>query len=114
MSNPVVWLEVMGQDTDKLRQFYGRLLSSKFKQDNSTAGRKSKVGRWRSRGKSAPGEDGVAFYTKVHDLEAAVTLAQRLGCRVRIVKLDRLDTQRAVVTDPQGNTVGLCADISAD
>ena len=27
MSNPVVWFEVMGQDTDKLRRFYSELLA---------------------------------------------------------------------------------------
>ena len=30
MSNPVVWFEVMGQNADKLRSFYGNLLGWKF------------------------------------------------------------------------------------
>ena len=34
MSNPVVWFEVMGQDTAKLRSFYSQLLSWKFNSDN--------------------------------------------------------------------------------
>ena len=34
MSNPVVWFEVMGQNADKLRSFYGNLLGWKFNTDN--------------------------------------------------------------------------------
>ena len=113
MSNPVVWFEVMGQNADKLRSFYGNLLGWKFNTDNPM-----------NYGFVAAGEGGIeggigqieeesgwsTFYTKVADLEAAVALAESLGGTVRLPITDLPDTRIAVVSDPDGNAVGLCAD----
>jgi hypothetical protein len=52
------------------------------------------------------------FYTKVSDLEAAVALAESLGSTIRLPITDLPDTRIAVVSDPDGNAVGLCADHS--
>ena len=80
MTNPVVWFEVMGQDADKLRSFYGKLLGWKFKVDHEimnygvaeTADGPVDGGI----GQTPPGVQGwTTFYTKVNDLGAAVALA---------------------------------------
>ncbi len=114
MSNPVVWFEVMGQDADKLRRFYGELLGWKIDADNPM-----------NYGMVAPGEGGIAggigqapegsrgwttFYTKVPDLEEAMAQATALGSSVLLEIQELPDTRIAVVTDPEGHPVGLCAD----
>ena len=114
MSNPVVWFEVMGQDTDKLRRFYSKLLGWKIDADNPM-----------NYGMVAPGEGGIpggigqapegsrgwtTFYTKVPDLEAAMARATALGSSVLLEIQELPDTRIAVVTDPEGHPVGLCAD----
>ena len=113
MSNPVVWFEVMGHNADKLRSFYGSLLGWKFNTDNPM-----------NYGFVGAGEEGIeggigqieedsgwsTFYTKVSDLEAAVALAESLGSTIRLPITDLPDTRIAVVSDPDGNAVELCAD----
>jgi predicted enzyme related to lactoylglutathione lyase len=117
MSNPVVWFEVMGQDADKLRNFYGQLLGWKFRTENP-------LNDPTNYGFVEAGEGGIeggigqiaddpgwsTFYTKVSDLEGAVDLAMSLGSRVRLPITVLPETRIAVVSDPNGNAVGLCAD----
>ena len=112
MSNPVVWFEVMGQDADRLRSFYGELVSWKFKSDNPLIYGFVETGGTDEGGVGEATEGLVCAtsYTKVQDLEAAVTLAQRLGSRVKVPITELNDTWIAVLTDPEGNAVGLCAD----
>lgn len=113
MANPVVWFEVMGQDADKLRDFYGGLLGWRFDTDNPMnygmveAGEGGIPG---GIGQVAEGHGWATFYTKVADLEATVAQAKRLGSIVRVPITELPDTFIAVVTDPEGNAVGLCAD----
>jgi len=114
MENPVVWFEVMGQDADKLRSFYGELLGWSFQTDNPMnygmveAGEGGIAG---GIGQAPPDGPGWAtFYTKVEDLEESVARAEALGSRVLIPPTDLPDTRIAVVTDPEGNAVGICAD----
>lgn len=114
MSNPVVWFEVLGQDADNLRAFYGELLGWKFETDDPMG-----------YGIVAPGEGGIpggigqapegssgwsTFYTKVPDLEATMARATALGSRVLMEIQELPDTRIAVVTDPEGRPLGLCAD----
>lgn len=113
MDNPVVWFEVTGQDPDKLRQFYGELLGFRFEVlqpanygtvDAAEGGIAGGVG-------PALGDRGWStFYTKVPDLEGAVAKAQSLGSSVLLPVQELPETRIAVVTDPEGNPVGLCAD----
>jgi predicted enzyme related to lactoylglutathione lyase len=113
MSNPVVWFEVMGQDAAKLRNFYGKLLSWKFQTDNPMDYGFVEAGEGGIEGGigHAPDTAGwTTFYTKVQDLEAAVALAEPLGSEVRLPITELPETRIAVVTDPEGNSVGLCAD----
>lgn len=113
MTNPVVWFEVLGQDADKLRSFYGELLGWKFDTDNPMnygmveAGKGGIAG---GVGAAANGKGWATFYTKVPDLEAAVRQAEKLGSSVLLPVTELPDTRIAVVSDPEGNAVGICAD----
>ncbi len=113
MSNPVVWFEVMGQDADKLRNFYADLLGWKFKLDNPTNygvvdTQEEQIGG--GVGQVADGRGWSTFYTKVGDLDAAVSLAENLGSKIRVPITELPDVRIAVVTDPEGHAVGLCSD----
>ena len=113
MENPVVWFEVMGQDADKLRRFYGELLGWRFQLDNPMNYGMVEAGEGGIQGgigSVAEGPGWATFYTKVPDLEAAVRRAEKLGSSVRLPITELPDTRIAVVTDPEGNAVGLCAD----
>ncbi len=113
MTNPVVWFEVMGQDADKLRSFYGDLLGWRFDTNNDMnygmveAGEAGIAG---GIGQIPQGRGWVTFYTKVPNLEGTVALAKKLGSVVRLPITELPDTRIAVVTDPEGNAVGICAD----
>lgn len=113
MSNPVVWFEVMGQDADKIRQFYGDLLGWQFDTNNPmkygmvAAGEGGIAG---GIGQAPNGRGWATFYTKVADLEAALARAEALGSSILLPIQELPDTRVAVVTDPEGNAVGLCAD----
>ena len=113
MENPVVWFEVMGQDADKLRRFYGDLLGWQFKVEKPMDYGTVEAGEGGIQGGIGEVPEGAGwatFYTKVPDLEAAVARAEALGSSVRVPITNLPDTRIAVVTDPEGNAVGLCAD----
>ena len=113
MSNPVVWSEVMGQDADRLRSFYRRLLSRKFRLENPARFEAVDAAQARIQAGVAQIQadgDWAKFYTKVNDIEAAVELAHSLGSTIRVPVTELPDSRIAVVTDPEGNAVGLCAD----
>ena len=113
MTNPVVWFEVMGQDADKLREFYADLLGWRFEMIqpmNYGTVEAGEGGIQGGIGQSPEAGGWATFYTKVPDLEASLAQAQKLGSRVRVPITELPDTRIAVVTDPEGNAVGLCAD----
>jgi predicted enzyme related to lactoylglutathione lyase len=113
MANPVVWFEVMGQDADKLRNFYNQLLGWKFNLDNPMNYGVVETDEEQLGGGIGQVQDGPGwstFYTRVGDLEAAVSLAEKLGSTIRIPITDLPDMRIAVVTDPEGHAVGLCDD----
>lgn len=115
MECPVVRFEVMGQDADTLRRFYGDLLGWQFEQ--GPAMRYSSI----RRDAGAPGIPGVigqtgpghpnwmVFYTEVPDLDAALERARSLGSRVLLPPVRTREATVAVVSDPEGHPVGLCA-----
>ena len=111
---PVVRFEVMGQDADSLRRFYGDLLGWQFEQgpamrhgairrDDDTPGIPGAIRQ------SGPGHPNwMVFYTEVPDLEAALARARALGSRILMSPVRVKDTTLAVVSDPEGHPVGLC------
>ena len=49
----------------------------------------------------------IVVYIEVGDVDAAVATAQELGAGVRIPPMEYGDLRFALITDPQGNPVGL-------
>ena len=49
----------------------------------------------------------IVVYVEVEDVDAACTRAQELGAEVRIPPMTHGDLRFALITDPQGNPVGL-------
>jgi len=131
--NPVVWFEVIGQDGDKLRSFYGELFGWRFQlaptmnvgvvgRDGDerrgpagAAGTGGPGGGLRGRvGQAGPGQPTwVAFYTQVPDLAEAIERARGLGSRLLLAPTPIPDATIAVVSDPEGHPVGLCQTRSA-
>jgi len=112
---PVVRFEVMGQDADSLRRFYGTLLGWQFERlpalpytpVRRAAGSPGIPG---AIGQTGPGHPNwMLFYSEVPDLDAAIARARALGSRVLMPPV-RVDGHTlAVVSDPEGHPVGLCA-----
>jgi predicted enzyme related to lactoylglutathione lyase len=113
---PVVRFEVMGQDADKLRRFYAELLGWRFRMvppmqsygivDRSEGDR----GIPGAVGQTGPGHPNwMTFYSLVPDLPAALDCAVRLGSQILLPPVRQGDTTIAVVSDPEGHPVGLCA-----
>jgi hypothetical protein len=117
LRNPVVWFEVMGQHADKLRKFYRELLGWEFQiQDGTDYGmvEPGSGGIAGGTGQTEAGERGwVTFYTQVPCLESALERAAALGSRVLLPITHLPDTAIAVVSDPEGNAVGLCMALDA-
>jgi predicted enzyme related to lactoylglutathione lyase len=119
MMSRVVGFEVMGQDADKLRRFYGDLLGwqfasaptprgagggGKIQAEPSTSGLAGRIGQ------SGPGHPNwLLLYNEVPNLEAAVACALGLGSRVLMPPVRLADKTIAVVSDPEGHPVGLCS-----
>jgi predicted enzyme related to lactoylglutathione lyase len=114
MPSPVVWFEVMGQDADRLRHFYGELLGWRFhtaspvdrgrvERDRSAPGISGRVGQ------TGPGHPNwMTFYARVPDLGAAIERARGLGSEVLMPPVRLAETTIAVVSDPEGHPLGLC------
>ena len=49
----------------------------------------------------------IVVYVEVADVDAAVVTARELGAEVRIPPMEYGDLRFALITDPQGNPVGL-------
>jgi predicted enzyme related to lactoylglutathione lyase len=117
-TQPVVWFEVIGQDADKQRSFYGELFGWKFEVDPTSGygvvegagdgGEQPGIGG--GIGAAAPGQPSwVAFYTAVDDLGATIAKAKALGSTVLVPATKLPTTTIAVVSDPEGLPVGICA-----
>ena len=119
MTSRVVGFEVMGQDADKLRRFYGDLLGWRFEAGGPPRGGLSGglieagsapsglVGRV---GQTGPGHPNwMLLYNEVPDLDAALERAQGLGSRILMAPVRVAASTIAVVSDPEGHPVGLCS-----
>jgi len=113
---PVVRFEVMGQDADRLRRFYADLLGWRFRMvppmqrygivDHAEGA----PGIPGAVGQTGPGHPNwMTFYSLVPDLPAALERAKQLGSQVLLPPVRQGDTTIAVVSDPEGHPVGLCA-----
>jgi predicted enzyme related to lactoylglutathione lyase len=115
MAYPVVRFEVRGQDADRLRRFYGDLLGWQFQPDPAMAystvrQEEGRPGIPGAIGQTGPGHPNwLVFYTEVPNLEDSLSRARALGSRVLMAPVRLRDRVVAVVSDPEGHPVGLCA-----
>ena len=120
MGQPVVRVEVIGQDPAALRRFYGELFGWEFAMGDATTPAVSEPGEYGFVDGSVDGgpNGGVGggpahpphalFYVGVPDVEAALAAAERLGGTRRMGPEGRPGT--LVVgqfTDPEGTLVGV-------
>jgi predicted enzyme related to lactoylglutathione lyase len=113
MPNPVVHFEIVGKDGKKLQAFYAGLFGWKVDANNEwnygmvdteTPGQGIAGGI----GPTMDGQARVTVYAQVPDLQASLDKAVALGGKVvmPITEIPGAVTM-AMVTDPEGNTMGL-------
>ena len=112
MQDPVVRLTVLGHDSDIIRRFYCDVLGWP---PANEAPLRQEAGVIAARGSHRlPLEDAMALartrllYAKVPDLAAALGKALSYGSEVLVPPTLLRHTVVAVVSDPEGNPVGLC------
>ncbi len=121
MGDPVVHFEIIGDDPDRLRGYYGELFGWTFALGGPVAPAVSEAGNYgfveAGDGAGIPGgvgggagyESRALFYVGVPDVEAALQKAESLGGR-RSMGPERAPGGTLVVAhfiDPAGNLVGL-------
>jgi predicted enzyme related to lactoylglutathione lyase len=112
MAHQITWFEIRGNDTAKLRGFYGELFGWKFETTPGDPQQYATVSAPQSGigggiGKASDGKGWTTVYASVPDLESAIAQARRLGGKLLhpIVELSELSF--AIVSDPEGHPVGL-------
>ena len=109
MKHPVMWFEVLGKDSDKLRQFYGSLFGWTFGGD-------PKYSLVQANGRGIPGGIGeiypgtrswVTFYVETPSIDASLAEAERRGGKVVVPRTVMPDVTLAVFEDPEGHPIGL-------
>ena len=112
VSPPLVWFEAVGQHADRLKGFYTELLGWRFDSPHipaSLPGTRRAARGLRARARPEGPPWWVTFYTRVPDLDAAIRRARALGSRLLVPPTRHGDSVIAVVSDPAGHPVGLCA-----
>ena len=118
MAQPVVHFEVVGQDPEKLREYYGQLFGWKWSEpmgptDYSTVTNTDGIGG--GIGGSPEGYSGhVTFYVQVPDVEATLAQAESLGGS-RMMGPDEVPGVGIVIglmSDPEGHVVGVMSQAS--
>jgi uncharacterized protein len=112
VAQPVVWFEVVGQNGDVLRAFYGQLFGWTFDTNNPM-----KYGMVQaSNGKGIPGGVGQAeagmparttFYVETPDVAASLETAVKLGGNVLLPRTAMPDVTLGMFRDPEGHVIGL-------
>ena len=111
MPNPIVWFEVIGQDADKMKAFYGKLFGWTY---NNLPG----MGGYGLVNDASPVPGGIGqapegpgwttFYVQVDDLEATLAMAAEDGGKVLMPPTTLPDGGTiAVFSDPEGRPVGV-------
>ena len=116
MNHPVSYFEIVSQDAPRSQEFYADLFGWSIETDESGfgmvdtgAGDDAVTG---GIGPSmAPGDTGVKIYVRTEDLPATIEKAKSLGSTVYLEPMDLPGEygRIAVVSDPDGNPVGLWA-----
>jgi hypothetical protein len=110
----ILWFEVLGQDPEQLRRFYGELFNWRYEMApdpgadyGMVAKDQAAIGGGIGKAPAAPG--WVTFYVGVPDVADALRRAEALGGKVLMPVTKLPDTTIAVFADPEGHAVGLCA-----
>lgn len=118
MGRPIAYFEVVSDDAERAQQFYGSLFDWSVAADPAMGGYAlvdTGAGEGAIGGgigpSQAPGDTGVKIYVKVDDLQATLDRAEQLGGRAVVPPSDLPEGwgRFAVLTDPDGNQVGLWA-----
>jgi len=109
MAHPVMWFEVLGQDSEKLRGFYSGLFGWTFKGDTPYGVVDAAAG-------GIPGGVGpvypgtrswVTFYVGTPDVTASLAAAAQRGGRIVMPRTELPDVTLGVFEDPEGHPIGL-------
>jgi hypothetical protein len=118
MGGAVVHFEIMGQDAEKLRAFYGELFGWQIDADNQwNYGVVDRSQNLSSHGVGIGGGIGAmpegmpghtTFYVEVPDVEAALARVETLG-GTRLMGPDKVmeGVEIGVAHDPEGHVIGL-------
>jgi predicted enzyme related to lactoylglutathione lyase len=119
MGQPVVFFEVLSTDYERAQSFYRELFNWKINVDPALGGYglvDTGAGEHAVGGgigpPSRPGVTGVKFFVQVDDLDAYLDRAEALGGKRAVPPTDLPGElgRYAIITDPDGNDVGLWHD----
>jgi predicted enzyme related to lactoylglutathione lyase len=112
MAHPIAWFEVLGNDFEGLKRFYGDLFDWSF--DDAMEGYamtapEGQDGLMGGVGRDPSGSGGHAtFYVGVEDVQAALDKATSLGGTALMPPMEPTPgTTIALFSDPEGHVVGL-------
>jgi predicted enzyme related to lactoylglutathione lyase len=107
-----MWFEVLGNDAEALRKFYGGLFGWTFQMiepiQYGMANLDAKRGIPGGIGRAFPGtKPWVTFYVETPDVTASLDTAKRLGGAVVMPRTEMPDVTLGVFEDPEGHVIGL-------
>ena len=111
MAPRVTWWEVIGQDGEKLQEFYGSLFDWKVDANNAmnygmVDAEQTGVGGGIATGQG--GQNHVTIYVEVDDLQATLDKAESLGGKTIQPPMDVPEGPTiAMFADPEGHMIGL-------
>ncbi len=113
MTHPIAHIEIAGRDGETLEKFYSQLFGWEIER-RETGG--FPYGFIKAVGKSEltggirhepQGKAEIVFYVEVPELAATIAAAQSLGAAIRIPPMAITEVTFALLTDPEGNPIGL-------
>ncbi len=118
MGQPVVHFEIVGQDAQKLHDYYAQLFGWEIDADNAmNYGLVAREGNVNADGAGigggiGPGPEGygghVTFYVEVPDVEASLAQAESLGGTRMMGPMQPMEgLEIGLFTDPEGHTIGV-------
>ena len=112
MTNPVAWAEIMGNDLEVLKGFYGKLFGWEFEDfpgmGYATVGGGEGPGAGVGIGVDPQVPSAVTFYIAVPDVAAALTRALELGATVLQEETPVMEgVTVGMFADPEGHVIGL-------
>jgi predicted enzyme related to lactoylglutathione lyase len=111
MANPIIHVEVIGQDAQKLHAFYGQAFGWEIHpapQNYGMIHTGTERGIAGGIGQANQGAGHVTFYVEVGDINAALARIEKLGGKTLTPRTEIPDqVVFALFADPEGHTIGL-------